>query len=177
MIQAKLYFDRELPSAGAGITPGIHANGDIQYLGIEKADTSWDVRFGNVQGQFVRKRLFEPNANYMNEGETPADALQRSIDKNVGVLVDIMRAVVGEAAKGVEAETYEEFVTKVADELKPYEGTPVCLKVVPETRNDKTYGKVPDYNFIDSYVPGFPTTLYWKKKEKELMAKHGHIIE
>lgn len=177
MIQAKLYFDRELPSGGAGITPGIHANGDIQYLGAEKSDTAWDLRFGNTTGQFIRKRLFEPNANYVNEGETPTEALQRSIDKNVGIVVDIMRAVIGEAAKGVEAETYDEFVLKAANELKPYEGTPVCLKVLPDARNEKLYGKIPDYNFIDSYVQGFPTTLFWKKKEKELMEKHGFSIE
>lgn len=177
MIQAKLYFDKDLPAGGSSITPGIHADGSVQYLGLEANDEHWDIKFGNTSGQFLRKRLFAPNANFVNEGETPADALQRSQDLNVRILVALMRAVIGEAAKNVEAETYPEFVQKVADELKPHSGAAVCLKVLPNPRADKMYSKIPDYDFVDSYVQGFPTTLYWKKKEKELMEKNGFPTE
>ena len=176
MIQAKLYFDKDLPAGGSSIAPGIHADGSVQYLGLKPNDEHWDIKFSNTAGQFLNKRLFAPNANYVNEGETPAEALQRSQDLNVRVLVSLMRALVGEAAKSVEAETYTEFVQKVAEELKEREGSPLCLKVLPNPRGDKMYSKIPDYDFVDSYVQGFPTTLFWKKKEKELMEKHGFQI-
>jgi len=173
MIQAKLYFDKDMPSTGASIAPGIHDKGDVKFLGIVRNDNSWDIRFGNEQGQFLTKRLFEPNANYMNEGETPSQALQRSIDKNVGIVVRVMRTFLGEAAGNIEGEDYDSFMTNAQKEAEQFIGTVVCLKVIPDMRNDKLFSKIPDYGFIDSYVNGFPTTLYLSKKDKELFDKHS----
>lgn len=162
-----------MPSTGASIAPGIHDKGDVKFLGIVRNDNSWDIRFGNEQGQFLTKRLFEPNANYMNEGETPSQALQRSIDKNVGIVVRVMRTFLGEAAGNIEGEDYDSFMTNAQKEAEQFIGTVVCLKVIPDMRNDKLFSKIPDYGFIDSYVNGFPTTLYLSKKDKELFDKHS----
>lgn len=173
MIQAKLYFEKDLPSGGSSIPAGIHDKGDVEFLGLTKHDNYWELRFGNKAGQFLNKRLFEPNANYMNEGESPSDALQRSVDKNVRIVVDVLRVFLGEAAGNLEAEDYDSFMELAAKELEEWQGVAVCLKVMPDKRNDKMYSKIPDYKFIDSYMSGFPTSLYLTKKEKEKLEEAG----
>jgi hypothetical protein len=166
MIQAKLYFEKELPTGGSAIPMGIHDKGDVKFLGLRKTDNYWDIRFGNTAGQFVHHRLFEPDANFSYEGETPSEALQRSIDKNVRITVDVLRVFLGEMAGNLEADTYEEFMQLAADSLEPFVGSAVCIKVIPDARNEK-YTKLTNYKYVDAFVEGFPTSLYWTKKEKE----------
>jgi hypothetical protein len=91
----------------------------------------------------------------------------------VRIVVDVLRVFLGEAAGTLEAEDYDSFMELASKELEAWQGVAVCLKVMPDKKGDKTYAKIPDYKFIDSYMKGFPTSLYWTKKEKEKLEAAG----
>lgn len=172
MAQVKMYFENELPSSGSRIPVGIHDKGDIFFNGLRRNEDWWELHFSSKSGQVQTKRLFQPNANFINEGETPSDALKRSEDKNIAVVTVALRCLLGESVGDVEFDSYEDFMHKSADLLKGVEGTTICLKVSPDPKKPE-YGKVPDYKYMDSYLEGFPTALYWTKKEKQLLEDLG----
>ena len=112
----------------------------------------------------------------MDEGETPSEALKRAEDRNIATVAAVMRALMGEQVGEMEFNEYEEFMNLAASALQPFEGTPVCLKVLPDKKNTK-YTTIPDRRFIDTFVEGFPTNLRFSKKELELLEQVEKAVE
>lgn len=132
MIQAKLFFESSLSGGGSKIPVGIH-EGTVMFDQLVTEGTWADIRFSDTSGRTIHKRLFQPAGSNPKNGETPVDARQREEDKNVQQLVYVMRQLLGdEATASVNAQTYDEFVTKSAMMLNNQHGVKVNLKVVPD---------------------------------------------
>jgi len=84
----------------------------------------------------------------------------------VRIVVVALRSFLGDQAGNLEAPDYQTFMELAADTLSQFIDEEICLKVSVDPKNDK-YGKVPDYNYMEKYVKGFPTSLRFTKKEQE----------
>lgn len=156
---------------GAKIPVGIH--GDVNFLGLKKDTTWWDILFVKpATRQTIHKRLFQPTGEYTYENETPEEAYNREVDNNLKHVVHLLREFLGdESTSQLEAPDYEAFVEMAADYLDQFIGEQVWLKVIPDRK-----GKYPDLgrypNYVERFVEGMETTLKFTKKEGEAVAKY-----
>jgi hypothetical protein len=168
MIQAKIYFSDVLPGTSSRLTPGVHSA--VDFLGLVKDGEAYDLRFG-LEGRGVHKRLFRPAGNFPNPDETVEQALTREIDNNLVHITRMLYLIKGEEfVASFEAEDYDSFVAKAAEELNAHKGFKVNLKVLPGWKEPKytELGRFKrDTSYVEAWVEGQEPTLQLTEKEME----------
>lgn len=170
MIQASMFFTKELPSGGSKIPVGIHT-GNVSFSGITFEDGYYDINFTSDSGQTIHRRLFKPTGNKPKEGETVTEAMLREEGRNITSLADLLKVLLGEeTAAQVSAPDYNSFMAKAMLILNNSKGIKVNLKVVPDYRENK-YPELPAYRYVERFEEGKGTELAFTKKETEAIEK------
>lgn len=165
--------NRLMEDTGEGLKIPVGIHGDVNFLGLKKDSTWWDILFVRPSTrQTIHKRLFQPRGEFVNPDETPQEALEREMDTNLKHVVHLLREFLGdENTAQLEAPDYDSFMEMSADYLNQFIGEQVWLKVIPDKK-----GKYPDLgrypNYVERYVDGVECKLKFTKKELEAVEKY-----